>query len=274
MTAQSLTDRISDPAFREAVRLMDSGDVAGLSRHLKAHPGLAQSRTTFDGLNYFRNPGLIGFVADNPIRNEGLPGNAVEVARTVLDAGGAQDPAAVNEALALVASGLSAHKSGLQAILIDLFCDYGAAPDGAMLPALGHGEFAAVARLLERGARMSLPVAAALGRMDEAAALLPAATSGEKHLACALAAQFGRDDVLQGLLDAGEDPDRFNPPGAHSHSTPLHQAALAGRRSTIEILLAAGARRDIRDTLWNGTAAGWARHGGHEDIARRLDGPT
>jgi hypothetical protein len=266
-----LIDRISDPAFREAVSLMDDGDAAGLSQHLKAHPGLAASRTVFEGLNYFRNPGLIAFVADNPIRNGGLPPGAVEIARLVLEAGGAKDPAAVDEALGLAASGLSARQSGLQTALIDLFCDYGAKPDGAMLAALGHGEFAAAERLLDRGARLSLPVATGLGRETEAIALMALATAAERHLALALAAQFGRDAVLRRLLEAGEDPDRFNPVGLHAHSTPLHQAALMGRRTTVDILLAFGARRDIRDILWNGTPAGWARHGGHDDVAQILE---
>ena len=34
--------------------------------------------------------------------------------------------------------------------------------------------------------------------------------------------------IVRMLLDAGEDPNRYNPVGAHSHSTPLHQAAVGG----------------------------------------------
>lgn len=267
-----LVDLIPDPVFREAVRLMDDGDVPGLALYLAAHPGLAASRTVFEGLNYFRNPGLVAFVIDNPIRNGGLPPNAVAVACAVLEAGGATDPAAVAEALSLVASGLSARESGLQGALIDLFCDYGAPPDAAMLPALGHGEFAAAERLLDRGARLSLPAAAALGRSDDAVARLASAPPAERHLALAWAAQFGRDAILRHLLDSGEGPNRFNPPGAHAHSTPLHQAALGGHGTAVEWLMAAGARCDIRDILFDGTAADWARHGGHEDIARYIEG--
>ena len=73
------------------------------------------------------------------------------------------------------------------------------------------------------------------------------------------------------LLEAGEDPNRFNPPGAHGHSTPLHQAALAGHADAVRVLLEHGARRDLRDTLWNGTAADWARHEGRPQIAAILD---
>jgi hypothetical protein len=48
----------------------------------------------------------------------------------------------------------------------------------------------------------------------------------------------------------------------HQHSVPLHQAALDENIELMELLLAHGARLDIRDTLWNGTPLGWARHEG------------
>jgi ankyrin repeat protein len=40
-----------------------------------------------------------------------------------------------------------------------------------------------------------------------------------------LAAQHGQVEIVRLLLDAGEDPNRYNPVGGHSHCTPLHQAA-------------------------------------------------
>ena len=46
----------------------------------------------------------------------------------------------------------------------------------------------------------------------------------------------------------------------HKHSTPLHQAAINEDLPMMELLLACGARTDIRDTLWNGTPLGWAIH--------------
>jgi ankyrin repeat protein len=68
------------------------------------------------------------------------------------------------------------------------------------------------------------------------------------------------------LLDAGEDPGRFNPPGCHSHSTPLHQAALAGHFDIVRLLVERGARRDLKDTVHQGTPADWAEYGGHTAI--------
>ena len=45
------------------------------------------------------------------------------------------------------------------------------------------------------------------------------------------------------LLNAGEDPSRYNPVGCHAHSTPLHQAALAGHIGVVRLLVQRGASR-------------------------------
>jgi hypothetical protein len=163
---------------------------------------------------------------------------------------------------------------GVQSALVDLLCDYGAAPDAAMGAALGHGEFEAVGALIARGARVDLRAAAATGRLEQARRNAADAAPLDRHLAFAWAAQFGHVAVVELLLDLGADPNRFNPQGAHSHSTPLHQAALAGHADTVRLLVQRGARLDIQDTLWNGTPADWADHGGHPDIAAYLRAPT
>jgi peptide-methionine (S)-S-oxide reductase len=72
------------------------------------------------------------------------------------------------------------------------------------------------------------------------------------------------------LLDAGEDPGRYNPAGLHSHSTPLHQAAFAGHLDVVALLVERGADRDVRDLLYQGTPEDWAGHGGHEEVAHYL----
>ena len=125
---------------------------------------------------------------------------------------------------------------------------------------LAHGEFQAAEALIRHGGEVTLPVAAALGRHEEFKRLLPTASAEDRHLALALSAQFGRVDSLRMLLDAGEDPNRYNPPGAHSHSTPLHQAVIHSQAEIVHLLLKANARRDIPDTLFHGTALGWAEH--------------
>jgi ankyrin repeat protein len=52
--------------------------------------------------------------------------------------------------------------------------------------------------------------------------------------------------------------------------TALHLAAQAGRSETVEVLLEAGADRSIEDALHGGTPAGWAEFGGHPELAEQL----
>jgi ankyrin repeat protein len=124
--------------------------------------------------------------------------------------------------------------------------------------------------LLLRGAKLDLPAAAALGRTEEFLLLFPLATSDDRHRALALASQFGHIEIVKALLDAGEDPNRYNPLGCHSHSTPLHQAALAGHEDLVHLLVERGARLDMKDILWQGTPADWAAHAGNSEIEAYL----
>jgi ankyrin repeat protein len=255
-------ERIEDAEFRRGVELLDAGDAEGLRAHLGQHPPLVRQRMVFEGGNYFQNPTLLEFVAENPIRHGKLPRNIVEVTRVILDAG--VENSALNQALGLVVTGRVVRECGVQVPLIDLLCDYGADPNRALHAALGETE--AVNALLRRGAHPDLPVASALGRIEDARRLLPAAASRERHLALALASQFGHVEIVRLLLDAGEDPNRYNPVGCHSHSTPLHQAALAGHMEVVRLLVQRGASLDLQDILWHGTPAGWARHAGKAEI--------
>jgi len=71
--------RIEDVTFRRAVELLDAGDVIGLRAHLNQHPNLVHQHVVFEGGNYFRNPTLLEFAAENPVRHGTLPGNILEV---------------------------------------------------------------------------------------------------------------------------------------------------------------------------------------------------
>jgi hypothetical protein len=261
-------ERIEDATFRRAVDLLDAGDVAGLRAHLHQHPNLVHQHVPFEGGNYFRNPTLLEFVAENPVRHGTLPDNIVRVAKVILDAGG--EPSVLNETLMLVSTGSVPRECGMQLPLIALLCDYGADPDSAIHAAALHGELEALNALIGRGGRIDLPVAAALGRIEEACRLLPAANSEDRHLALALAAQFGHVEIVRLLLDAGENPDRYNPIGGHSHTTPLHQAAGAGHGELVRLLVERGARFDLKDILWQATPADWARHAGRTEIEAYL----
>src|SRR5205823_7198617 len=256
-------ERIKDAIFRRGVQHLDAGDVARLRLHLKQYPELVVRRVAFERRNYFPNPTLLEFAAENPIRHGKLPPNIAELAKVILDAGA--ELSAINEMLTLVVTGRVVRECNMQHALIDLLCDYGADPSSALHAALQGGR-EAVKDLIRRGANVDLPVAAGLGDMDDVRRLLPGATARDRHLALALAAQFGEVEIVRSLLDAGEDPNRYNPVGCHSHSTPLHQAAAAGHLEVVRLLVERGARLDLKDTHWRATPAGWARHEGRKEV--------
>jgi hypothetical protein len=261
-------ERIADPAFRQAVDLLDAGDVDGLRAHLEKHPGLVTGHVALDGGNYFTRPTLLEFTAENPTRHGRLPKNIVAVAKVILDAGAPQS--AIDATLELVSSSLVARECGVQIAMIDLLCDQGADPNAGMLAPLFYGELDAVDELLRWGARLDLVVAAATGRLDAARAALAQSDDESRQRALALAAQHGHFEIVRLLLDAGENPDRYTPVGGHSHATPLHQAALAGHQRIVELLVERGARTDIPDLRYNGTPLGWAEWAGHGEVAEYL----
>ena len=199
-------ERIEDPVFRRAVDLIDSGNVPELARLLAENPGLVRQHVLFEGGNYFCNPTLLEFVAENPVRHGALPANIVEVAATILRAG--PELSARSATLLLVATGRVPRECGVQQRLIETLCAHGAEANSALLPALLHGEFGAAETLILLGASPNLPALAALGRTVEFLSLLPSSKPEERHLALAIAAQHGRIEVVRLLLDRGEDPNR------------------------------------------------------------------
>ncbi|HTS36154.1 MAG TPA: ankyrin repeat domain-containing protein [Candidatus Solibacter sp.] len=266
-------ERIEDADFRRAVDLIDAGDVAGLRAHLKQHPKLSRQHVIFEGMNYFHNPSLLEFVAENPIRRGELPANIVDVARVILEdavLNGGVERKSLQDALALSATGSVPQQCGVQNGLIELFCDYGADPQSELQAAALHGSLGAVATLLSRGAKLDMPVAAALGRIDDVRRMLSSAGADERHLTFAMSTQYGRIEIVRLLLDAGEDPNRYNPVRGHSHSTPLHQAAGYGPMELVQLLVERGARPNIKDIMWQGTPADWARHMGRTEIEKYL----
>jgi len=87
------------------------------------------------------------------------------------------------------------------------------------------------------------------------------------------AACNGRVAAIRRLVELGADVNERGTFGGPDHGqgvTALHLAAQAGRSDAVETLLELGADPTIRDALHGGTPAGWARHGGHPELARRL----
>lgn len=272
-------------SFEEAADAVVSGEIDRLRAQIEREPALATARSER------RHGGtLLHYLAANGVELERQQSasNAVAVGRLLLDAGA--DPSATARAyggdctvLSLLVSSAHPAEAGVQADLALLLVERGAAlepaADGERAPldvALSFGYLDTALRLVEAGAPVhTLDTAAALGLIERVEALWDAADADARHRAFALAAQHGQAAVVRGLLARGADPDRFNPPGAHPHSTPLHQAAFAGHAEVVELLLEAGARTDLRDTVHAGTPLDWARHAGHAAIAARLsDSPA
>lgn len=183
--------------------------------------------------------------------------------------------------LSLLVSSAPPANAGVQVALTELLIDHGAGLEplgegswtSPLLTALVFGYADTAEAMVRKGAAVrSLAEAAGLGRIEETRARLDSAVPEDRHRALAIAAQLGRHAIVEMLLDAGVDPNRFNPAGFHAHSTPLHQAALAGHVETVRVLVERGARTDVEDRIWKSTPLGWARHGGSSEAERLLAG--
>ncbi|MCY4181077.1 MAG: ankyrin repeat domain-containing protein [Litoreibacter sp.] len=263
-------ERLPDGPFKQALDFMDAGNEARLKDHLARHPGLIHEEALFEGGNYFQTPTLLEFLPENPNRQERIPANALKIAEILLEAGAAQNQEALNETVMLAASGRICRESGLQNALIELLCQHGADPEAGMYSALAHDEFDAARALIECGAKLNLPAAAALDERVVVKSLLNNASSDDIQLALALAACCGRAEVAKLLLAGGADPNRYNPPGGHSHCTPLHSAVAAKKLDTVKALMEGGADLSLTDIHHKMTALGWAEYLKHDDIADYL----
>ena len=274
--------------FERAVEAVIDGDILTLRTLLKSDPRLVRARST--RVNNADPPmhraTLLHYLAANGVEGyrQRSPKNAADVAKLLLSLGA--DPNALSYAyggqcttLALLVSSSPPAEAGVQVPLIEMLVDFGA----SMLPAgvgdwtspvetaLVFGKQAAAQALVRRGAPVkSLAAAAGLGYVDDVKRMLPSAAELDRHRALALAAQCGHPDVVGLLLDAGEDPNRFNPPGTHSHTPPLHQAIAAGHLDVVKLLIDRGARLDIKDTIYQGTPLGWAKYCDKPAIAEYL----
>src|SRR5262249_43388496 len=124
-----------DALFRKAVSAIDAGDRATLERLLAAHPRLVRDclhspgswlRDKVGGAldGFFRQPYLLWFVAEDPVRNGKLPGNIDQLARTIIETAKREEvdrlQEQLNHALRLVCWSWIARECGVQIELIDL----------------------------------------------------------------------------------------------------------------------------------------------------------
>jgi hypothetical protein len=273
-----------DDLFREAVSAIDAGDLATLERLLAAHPQLVRDRLASPGAwlhnkvggaldGFFRQPYLLWFVAEDPVRNGKLPGNIAEVAATIIAAAKRAGVESLQQqldyALRLVCWSWIASQCGVQIGLIDVLIDAGASTDGRAVyesrfgshsdSAIYNGNFAAAEHLIKRGAPLTLTTALCLERWADVERLAPAATREEKQGAFIQAALGGKAEALRRMLDLGVDPTTISTRN-QSHGTALHHAASSGSLEAVKVLVEAGADLNRRDTIYGGTPLGWAEY--------------
>lgn len=228
-------------AFERAADAVVGGDVSGLRALLAERPELAAARSPRP-----HRCTLLHYVAANGVEGERqrTPANAVRVIELLLAAG--SDP---NASCLTYRGGPGQTPRGLLA---------GSAPP--------------------REARLTLPMIAALARggarLDEVDTLLVRLSAGARVDPASPAAgralvesvTLGEAAMVRALLDAGVDVNARRGDGAAA----LHQAAFDGDAALVDELLSRGADPALRDGVFDGTPAGWARAGGHEELAVRL----
>jgi hypothetical protein len=268
---------ILDSLFHEAVCAIDAGDVMTLERLLAAHPRLVRDRLDAPGAwlrdkvggaleGFFRQPYLLWFVAEDPVRTGQLPRNIAQVARTIIQAAERDGVDSLREQLAftlhLAVCSPVERESGLQIELIDALIDAGASP-GTALDTLICRNLAAAEHLLERGAELTLATAVCLGRWGDVPRLARTASAEDKQIALAAAALNGKAEALSTLIDLGVDLNAYSS-GFYTHATPLHHAVCSGSLEAVKVLVEAGAELGTKDQAWQGTPLGWAEHYQHE----------
>lgn len=288
-TLEAYVEAVAKPGpvqrFERAVEAVIDGDIAALGGLLEQDLDLVRRRSTrvtrFDPpvhgamlLHYLGANGVEGY-------RQRSPKNAADVAKVLLQAGA--DPDALAglyggqcTTMALLVSSTPPAQAGVQVPLVETLIDHGASitPKGEgnwvspVETALVFGKLDAAKTLVQRGAPVAtLAAAAGLGDLEQVRRMLPEANDLDRHRAMALAAQLGHTEVVRLLLDEGGDPNRFNPPGTHSHTPPIHQAIAAGHLEVVKLLIERGARLDIKDTIYQGTPLGWAEYCNHPPIA-------
>jgi ankyrin repeat protein len=229
-----------EATFEAAVDAVVNGDIESLRRLLDTRPDLVRQRSSRE-----HHSTLLHYVSANGVEDDRqkTPANIVEVAALLLDRGA--DVNATSDAyggdsttLALVATSVHPEEAGVAEALMELLISRGAILErepGALIRAcLANGRPQAAEFLAKRGARLDFEGAAGVGRRDRVQELLPGAKKDEIERGFVRACAFGKDDVVQLLLDYGADPGADGGTGM----TGLHLAAHEGHAETVRLLLA------------------------------------
>ena len=250
-----------------------NGDIATLRELLRADPSLVHARSARP-----HAATLLIYTAANGVEEERqkTPPNIVDIARLLLDSG-----ADVNAAcdaygtqchtLDLAATSYHPLKAGVQIELLQLLLDRGASlviPN--LIPScLGNCRLKAAEFLASKGAKIDLIGAAGLGDLVKTKELFGRATGEQKHYALMWASEYGRNDVIEFLLEHDTDLSNYTPDG----QTALHWAIIGGQVDTVALLLRHHAPLDAVNR-YGGTPLGQARwsleHAGDPEPFRKI----
>jgi hypothetical protein len=269
--------------FETAADAIITGDVATLKRLLRQNPDLIRQRSTRE-----HHATLLHYVSANGVEGyrQKTPQNIDEIAKILLKAGAEVDAdsdvyGGGASALGLVATSAHPRQEGVQNALLEVLLDHGASiekpgaagnRDSAVIGSLANGCPEAAEFLAQRGARLDLEAAAALGHVDvvkrffnDDGSLKSNATTEQMTSGFLYACGYGRNTVVEFLLQRGVDIAAQSDDGQSG----LHWAAIFGHLDTIKLLLARKAPLEVKN-MHGGTVLGqtlWsAAHGGGPDI--------
>ncbi len=243
--------------FERAVDAIVAGELTTLEALLRETPALVQTRSARP-----HRATLLHYLGANGVEDyrQKSPRNAVAVAKMLLDSGADPDVLAEiygkSTSLGLVASSIHPREEGVQIGLMEALLASGAAIDAVsgacspILSALRNGHQDSAEFLSRRGAALDLESAAGVGRLDvvqsffnEGGKLKANATKTQMELGLMWACEYGRNDVVDYLLNRGIDIHAQ----ASTGQTSLHWAAIGGQLQTIELLLARGASLEAKN---------------------------
>jgi len=238
-----------------------------LQQLLASHPELITKRLdTPNEEGYFKDPYVLWFVADNPIRHDTLPANITEVTALLIDAlqksNSDNYQYIMDYTLGLVCTGRIPKECRVQIPLMDILISKGARVKGNVLGAIGQHNFEAALYLLDKGGDYNTATAVALDRWDDIQNLAQHASASELYVGLVVASFFGKADMISFLIEHGADVNGSGTEkdfgGFHSHASALHQAVYSGSLASVQLLVHAGANLNATDKAYTGTPLGWA----------------
>ena len=249
--------------FEQAADAIVTGAAPALRTLLRKCPALIRARSTRE-----HQATLLHYVSANGIEGyrQKTPANAVQIAEILLQAGADVNATthvygAHLTTLHLAATSLHPELAGVQNELMQLLLAHGAIIDATIVNAcLANGRGPAAEFLAHRGAPLDLAAAGGVGRLDvvqtffdDKGRLKRRATQLQMDQAFLFASQYGRDPVVEFLLQQGVSIGTQ----ANTGQTALHWAIIGGHLDTVKLLISRGASLKSRNT-YGGTPIGQA----------------